>query len=238
MEADSTLILADLPEEPTCRLLPSQHKRLQMLRKVMVPALGKWWVRKLGNMVTINREFQALYSVRELALATKLLAPGGPDGAAPPPSLQPPPTLLRAIEQTHNLSQLLAIRTCLCGRGVALIQVRAASPRPTSRRPSCAHLTLTCQGPPGTGKTKTILGILSVLLASESSSRTGTLSAESRGVSHLTSHASQVVTSRAEVECQYGRLSGRQAARRISRVRARCSPQPRHGDTSPTRMRP
>ena len=43
----------------------------------MVPASGKWWVRKLGNMVTINREFQALYSVRELALATKLLAPGG-----------------------------------------------------------------------------------------------------------------------------------------------------------------
>jgi senataxin len=135
-----------LPEEPTCRLPPSQHKRLQMLRKVMVPASGKWWVRKLGNMVTINREFQALYSVRELALATRLLAPGGSDGAAPPPSLQPPPTLLRAIETMHNPSQLLAIRTCLCGRGVTLIQ-----------------------GPPGTGKTKTILGILSVLLASESS---------------------------------------------------------------------
>ena len=134
-----------LPEEPTCRLPPSQHRRLQMLRKVMVPASGKWWVRKLGNMVTINREFQALYSLRELALAQKLLGPGGGDGAAPPPSLQPPPTLLKAIESTHNPSQLLAIRTCLCGRGVTLIQ-----------------------GPPGTGKTKTILGILSVLLASES----------------------------------------------------------------------
>ena len=137
-----------LPEEPTSRLPPSQHKRLQMLRKVMVPASGKWWVRKLGNMVTINREFQALYSVRELALANRLLVPGGHDGAQPPPSLQPPPTLLRAIEQTHNPSQLLAIRTCLTGRGVTLIQ-----------------------GPPGTGKTKTILGILSVLLASESSRR-------------------------------------------------------------------
>ena len=135
-----------LPEEPTCRLPPSQHKRLQMLRKVMVPASGKWWVRKLGNMVTINREFQALYSLRELALAAKLLTPGGSDGAAPPPSLQPPPTLLKAIEGSHNPSQLLAIRTCLCGRGTTLIQ-----------------------GPPGTGKTKTILGILSVLLASESS---------------------------------------------------------------------
>jgi senataxin len=135
-----------LPEEPTSRLPPSQHKRLHMLRKVMVPASGKWYIRKLGNMVTINREFQALYSVRELVLASKLLTPGGMDGSAPPPSLQPPPTLLKAIEATHNPSQLLAIRTCLCGRGVTLIQ-----------------------GPPGTGKTKTILGILSVLLASEAS---------------------------------------------------------------------
>ena len=50
-----------LPEDPTSRLPPSQHKRLQLLRKVMVPASGKWYVRKLGNMVTINREFQALY---------------------------------------------------------------------------------------------------------------------------------------------------------------------------------
>ena len=89
MEADSTLILADLPEEPTCRLLPSQHKRLQMLRKVMVPASGKWWVRKLGNMVTINREFQALYSVRELALAPALLSPGNAAKlSAAPQSLQ------------------------------------------------------------------------------------------------------------------------------------------------------
>jgi hypothetical protein len=54
-----------LPEEPTARLPPSQHKRLQMLRKVMVPASGKWWIRKLGNMVTINREFQALSSMRD-----------------------------------------------------------------------------------------------------------------------------------------------------------------------------
>jgi hypothetical protein len=134
-----------LPEDPTSRLPPSQHKRLQLLRKVMVPASGKWHVRKLGNMVTINREFQALYSLRELTLASMLLAPGSLDGSAPPPRLQKPPSLWPAIKATHNPSQLAAIRTCLCGRGVTLIQ-----------------------GPPGTGKTKTILGILSVLLASHS----------------------------------------------------------------------
>ena len=146
-QAPGTLSLkVYLPEEPTARLPPSQHKRLQLLRKVMVPASGAWYVRKLGNMVTINREFQALYSLRELTLASMLLAPGALDGNAPPPSLQPPPTLLKAIKETHNPSQLEAIRTCLCGRGVTLIQ-----------------------GPPGTGKTKTILGILSVLLASHSS---------------------------------------------------------------------
>ena len=111
-----------LPEEPTNRLPPSQHKRLQLLRKVMVPASGEWYIRKLGNMVTINREFQALYSVRELTLASMLLAPGVADGTTPPSSLQPPPTLLKAIEKTHDPSQLLAIRTCLCGRGVTLIQ--------------------------------------------------------------------------------------------------------------------
>ena len=132
MEADSTLILADLPEEPTCRLLPSQHKRLQMLRKVMVPASGKWWVRKLGNMVTINREFQAPRLVRELPCHR--FPHLRPRRRRAPPSLQPPPTLLRAIEQTHNLSQLLAIRTCLCGRGVALIQVpRRRDPPPVAQ---------------------------------------------------------------------------------------------------------
>ena len=51
-----TLILkVYLPEEPTCRLPPSQHKRLQLLRKVMVPDSGSWYVHKIGNMVRIKR---------------------------------------------------------------------------------------------------------------------------------------------------------------------------------------
>ena len=133
-----------LPEEGTSRL-PSVHlKRLAVLRKVMVPSSGSWWIRKLGNMVTINREFQALYSVPELSLAPALLSPGNAAKlSAAPQSLQPPAALLRAIESLYNPSQLAAIRAALCGRGVSLIQ-----------------------GPPGTGKTATILGILSVLLAS------------------------------------------------------------------------
>ena len=133
-----------LPEEGTSRL-PSVHlKRLAVLRKVMVPSSGSWWIRKLGSMVTINREFQALYSVPELSLAPALLSPGNAAKlSAAPQSLQPPAALLRAIESLYNPSQLAAIRAALCGRGVSLIQ-----------------------GPPGTGKTATILGILSVLLAS------------------------------------------------------------------------
>ena len=132
-----------LPEEGTSRL-PSVHlKRLGNMRKVMNPSSGNWWVRKLGNMVTINREFQALYSVRELALAPALLSPGNTAKLTAPQSLQPPAALLRAIEAAYNPSQLAAIRASLCGRDISLIQ-----------------------GPPGTGKTATILGILSVLLAS------------------------------------------------------------------------
>jgi hypothetical protein len=57
--ADSVKLKFYLPELPTSRLIPSQHKRLSLLRKVMVPTSGKWWLKKLGNMVTINREFQA-----------------------------------------------------------------------------------------------------------------------------------------------------------------------------------
>ena len=56
-----TLILkVYLPEEPTSRLPPSQHKRLQLLRKVMVPDSGSWFVHKIGNMVTIQRESHPL----------------------------------------------------------------------------------------------------------------------------------------------------------------------------------
>jgi len=135
-----------LPEEGTPRLPSVELKRLATLRRVMKPSSGSWWVRKLGNMVTINREFQALYSVRELALAPVLLSPlaaAQRQSEAKPQSLQVPAALLRAIERSYNPSQLAAIRASLCGRGVSLIQ-----------------------GPPGTGKTLTILGILSVLLAS------------------------------------------------------------------------
>ena len=80
----------------------------------------------------------------ELSLAPALLSPGNAAKlSAAPQSLQPPAALLSAIESLYNPSQLAAIRAALCGRGVSLIQ-----------------------GPPGTGKTATILGILSVLLAS------------------------------------------------------------------------
>ena len=58
-----------LPEEGTSRL-PSVHlKRLAVLRKVMVPSSGSWWIRKLGNMVTINREFQVRARARARARA-------------------------------------------------------------------------------------------------------------------------------------------------------------------------
>jgi senataxin len=108
----------------------------------MVPSSGEWYVQKLGNMVTINREFQALYAMQELALCDSLLSPGPSREMMPPAaSLLPAEALIKVIEEHFDPSQLRAIRMTLTGRGVTLIQ-----------------------GPPGTGKTKTILGILSVLL--------------------------------------------------------------------------
>lgn len=96
-----------------------------MLRSVMVPSSGSglWHVRKLGNMVTINREFQALYSIREILLHPILLTPSvGSALRLPPPSLKPSRSLLSTIEHTFNPSQLRAIHMSLCGRGVTLIQ--------------------------------------------------------------------------------------------------------------------
>lgn len=134
-----------LPSERTTRLTHSQYKRLVQLRRVMVPTSGEWYVQKLGNMVTINREFQALYAMRELALCDALLSPGPSREMLPQSaSLRPSEQLIKAIENHFDPSQLRAIRMTLTGRGVTLIQ-----------------------GPPGTGKTKTILGILSVLLTTQ-----------------------------------------------------------------------
>ena len=144
-----------LPEEAKVqRLPPAQQKRLAQMRQVMQVAdgpTGRWWVRKLGKMSTSQREFLALYSVRELPLGPVLISPNSIARAAemPAPLLQTPVELERAMEGAYDESQLRAIRTALRGRGVTLIQ-----------------------GPPGTGKTRTILGILSVLLGSRSSSAT------------------------------------------------------------------
>ena len=144
-----------LPEESKVqRLPPAQQKRLAQMRQVMQVAegpTGRWWVRKLGKMSTSQREFLALYSVRELPLGPVLISPNSIARAAemPAPLLQTPVELERAMEGAYDESQLRAIRTALRGRGVTLIQ-----------------------GPPGTGKTRTILGILSVLLGSRSSSAT------------------------------------------------------------------
>ena len=87
----------------------TQHKRLQLLRKVMVPDSGAWYVHKIGNMVTINREFQALYSVRELSLAAMLLAPGSSlDGAVQLLRAQNVPAALAEVQALVGLCERLS----------------------------------------------------------------------------------------------------------------------------------
>eukprot|EP00741_Cyanophora_paradoxa_P002945 tig00000655_g2858.t1 len=101
-----------------------------------------WYVTRLANMVTINREYQSLHAIRELPLGPLILDPVAVPTSASAP-LHIPSLMFDRLVETYNQSQLDAMQAALKRKGFTLIQ-----------------------GPPGTGKTKTILGLLSVLLNS------------------------------------------------------------------------
>mmetsp|Transcript_38001 Transcript_38001/g.63069 ORF Transcript_38001/g.63069 Transcript_38001/m.63069 type:complete len:479 (-) Transcript_38001:1271-2707(-) len=102
-----------------------------------------WWIASLCNLVTINREYQALHSVRDLPIVGSILNPKGALSSGASAPLHIPTLMFNQLNQNYNSSQLDAMEAALKRKGFTLIQ-----------------------GPPGTGKTKTILGLLSVLLNS------------------------------------------------------------------------
>ncbi|KAJ8908284.1 hypothetical protein NDN08_008375 [Rhodosorus marinus] len=107
---------------------------------------SSWSVTKLCSLVTAQREYQALQSVENLPsnlLHTMLKSDPAPDNRLP---LHVPKDLEGEMRKEYNESQWRALEAALRGT-ITLIQ-----------------------GPPGTGKTKTILGLLSVLLNSSGSS--------------------------------------------------------------------
>eukprot|EP01017_Pseudomicrothorax_dubius_P049349 TRINITY_DN9163_c0_g1_i1.p1 TRINITY_DN9163_c0_g1~~TRINITY_DN9163_c0_g1_i1.p1 ORF type:complete len:786 (+),score=119.54 TRINITY_DN9163_c0_g1_i1:63-2420(+) len=118
----------------------NEDKRVRLLAKDSV-----WFVQKICNLSTLNREFQAIQSVEDFVLKNLILNPSSFD----PSDIQHfeiPATLEKTLKSLYNESQFDAMKRSLKKEGITLIQ-----------------------GPPGTGKTTTILGVLSVLLNSHES---------------------------------------------------------------------
>ncbi len=126
----------------------------------------------VGCAITALREVAALRHVprslgepmRGLLLNGSRGLPPAPAAAAPAPAVPPPsvPAALWAkLLQEHDASQLEAIRAiCASDLAAPLLSVSATSSSVCPPPP----ITLLC-GPPGTGKTKSILGMISALLA-------------------------------------------------------------------------
>lgn len=100
-----------------------------------------WFIKKLANLATITREWIALQSIRKLPFLQDLLT--AKQGRKRAHALVIPEAMQETMKKSYNDSQMNAIRSGLDGSAINLVQ-----------------------GPPGTGKTKTILGILSIIMHS------------------------------------------------------------------------
>ncbi|EGR30545.1 hypothetical protein IMG5_129630 [Ichthyophthirius multifiliis] len=101
-----------------------------------------WQVKKFCNIVTIQREYEALQAFGKIELKEYLITPQKllkqvHEQFAISENLE------IKLQETYNLSQIEAIKATLRKEGITLIQ-----------------------GPPGTGKTRTVLGTVSVLINS------------------------------------------------------------------------
>mmetsp|Transcript_12749 Transcript_12749/g.46633 ORF Transcript_12749/g.46633 Transcript_12749/m.46633 type:complete len:878 (+) Transcript_12749:157-2790(+) len=107
-----------------------------------------WFIQKVCNLSTVLREYLALYQVKWIKFS-KLLVTGDPEGYEithhADGRVGVPAKLKHALTKAHNPSQLQAIMAGLSSSPLVLIQ-----------------------GPPGTGKTQTIVGLISVVIHSDS----------------------------------------------------------------------
>ncbi|MQL89807.1 hypothetical protein Taro_022394, partial [Colocasia esculenta] len=103
------------------------------------------WILKISSLSTIMREYIALQSISSLPFKDMILSATDKleDSNLQDEAWSVPRPLMDFLENTHNESQLEAIRVGLSRKPFVLIQ-----------------------GPPGTGKTQTILGLLSAVLHS------------------------------------------------------------------------
>ena len=124
---------------------------------------GGWHCCRLCNLATILREWSAVNSIEDIRFADTLLSGSDADAAAscsshpngdagdPLPiskrysrTWEVPEALMEQLQANYDPTQMKAILSSLTSRPVVLIQ-----------------------GPPGTGKTRTLLGLLSVILQSK-----------------------------------------------------------------------
>ncbi|KAL7180670.1 hypothetical protein ACSBR1_043789 [Camellia fascicularis] len=125
--------------------------RLNRARKLLIER-SKWYVSRIMSITPQLREFQALSSINNIPLLPIILNPvSHPFGHYEPKKgdlSKLPQPLQRVIKSSYNDSQLRAIGT-------------AIGPLDSMKEYEMSLI----QGPPGTGKTRTILAIVSGLLA-------------------------------------------------------------------------
>lgn len=155
----------------------SKSRATVLLVKLYVPAAGdarlskakrllvdrsKWYMTRIMNITPQIREWQALSSLSSLPLLPVILSPvpafqmKGAEGVSPAARLRCLAEPLQSkLRGDYNESQLRAIASAIGGKETMTND----------------HQLTLVQGPPGTGKTKTIVAILSALLALRSSKR-------------------------------------------------------------------
>nr|XP_024386396.1 uncharacterized protein LOC112287553 isoform X3 [Physcomitrium patens]XP_024386398.1 uncharacterized protein LOC112287553 isoform X3 [Physcomitrium patens] len=135
--------------------MPLGNSRLQNAKKYLV-VRSKWHLTRVMNLSTQLREFQALSAIGNLPLSRLVLCPSTSEktnllknGTAGLKDLTA--ELGDRIKADYNESQVSAIAAAVGRQDIA----------------AADHQLALVQGPPGTGKTRTIVGIVSALLAWE-----------------------------------------------------------------------
>ncbi|CAM6095945.1 unnamed protein product [Calypogeia fissa] len=138
--------------------------RLSKAKRLLVDR-SKWYMTRIMNITPQIREWQALSSLQSLPLLPVLLSPAAGSKMKSLESVSSiaklrclPEQLQSKLRGDYNESQLRAIADSIGGKETMTND----------------HQLTLVQGPPGTGKTKTIVAILSALLALRSSKRTPT----------------------------------------------------------------
>ncbi|CAL8467911.1 g7449 [Coccomyxa elongata] len=118
---------------------PAGMQRVRAMRAGLNTANSCWFLLRLCNLSTLIREWTALHAFPSLAFKDVLLSANHAKDNKQ--ALFIPQPVQQAMEAEYNESQMSAVTAGLDRSPVVLIQ-----------------------GPPGTGKTRTILGLLSIVL--------------------------------------------------------------------------